>query len=60
MTLNEWKMKLPEMKKETSFSFCPIMENGTVIWKIQSSLDSSSGTNTDLDNNNTYVHNPKK
>jgi len=58
MTLDEWKMKLPEMKKETSFSFCPIMENGTIIWKIQSSLDSTSGANTDLDNNNTYVHNP--
>jgi hypothetical protein len=58
MTLDEWKMKLPEMKKETSFSFCPVMENGTVIWKIQSSLDSTSGANTDLDNNNTYVHNP--
>ena len=29
------------MKKETSFSFCPVMENGTVIWKIQSSLEST-------------------
>ena len=56
MTLTS-ENKLPEMKKETSFSFCPVMENGInlensiffgfIIWY-----------NTDLDNN-TYVHNPK-
>ena len=58
MTLDEWKMKLPEMKKKPVSHSAPSWKT-ELQSEIQSSLDSSSGTNTDLDNNNTYVHNPK-
>ena len=58
VTLEEWKNQLPTMNPETSFVFCPIDENGSVTWQIASSSASKPSTNTDLDNNKTYINNP--
>ena len=58
LTLEEWKEQLPNLNKNTSFSFHPKMKNGKTSWTVTSFLDNQSSTDTNLDNNKSYTNPP--
>jgi subtilisin family serine protease len=60
LTLEQWKDQLPSLNPETSFSFHPKMENGSISWTISSFLDLESSTDMDLGNNDSYTKNPSQ